>query len=106
MTDQTHDEARNPESGIPETETDTSANEEPGHDLPPILSANDEENEAIQASSRIDVNAYHLLWNGEQEPVEKVLSQAEGYFARPDHGKPVIVSSDGAPMWRAVIREI
>lgn len=89
MTEETHDETR-----------------DPGREYPLILSANDEENEAIQASPRIDLNAYHLLWNGEQEPVEKVLRQAEGYFSRPDHGKPVIVSSDGAPMWRAVIREI
>lgn len=72
----------------------------------PIVSANDEDNLLIQGSDWIDINAYHLRWDGERQPVETVLAQADEYLGRPDLGKPTILSNDGASMWRAVIREI
>lgn len=64
--------------------------------------------EEVRRNPRIQVNARHLKWEP-AEGEEAVLDQARDLLddtKNPYYGKPKILSSDGANIWRALIRDI
>ena len=69
-----------------------------------LVTANDEHDPRLQASPWIDANAFHLLWDeppyaqgfDRERAIQRLFDQVEGFLDAPSHGKPKILSSDGA----------
>lgn len=59
------------------------------------VSASDKWHTNVKQDPAIDLNSYHLVWDPNSGDVAELLGQVTGFLAD-GHGKPVIVSSDGA----------